>query len=147
MRILVVDDEPAVREALDRALRLQGYDVALCQDGADALVRLRAQLELSRGLHGLSAAKDGGLRGESSAPHGPRRWLRPARGMSFRQRLIVVAAIAVAVAVVLASLVIFFVVRAQLRTQVDDSLEKKAAEVVEQHHEQVIVTPDGRRLR
>jgi two-component system response regulator MprA len=40
MRILVVDDEPAVREALDRALRLQGYDVALCQDGADALVRL-----------------------------------------------------------------------------------------------------------
>jgi two-component system response regulator MprA len=40
MRILVVDDEPAVREALDRALRLQGYDVALCRDGADALVRL-----------------------------------------------------------------------------------------------------------
>ena len=67
--------------------------------------------------------------------------------MSFRHRLIVVAAIAVAVAVVLASVVIFFVVRAQLRTQVDDSLEKKAAEVVEQHHRQVIVTPDGRRLR
>jgi two-component system sensor histidine kinase MprB len=67
--------------------------------------------------------------------------------MSFRQRLIVVAAIAVAVAVVLASVVIFFVVRAQLRAQVDDSLEKKAAEVVDQHHEQVIVTPDGRKLR
>jgi two-component system response regulator MprA len=40
MRILVVDDEPAVREALDRALRLQGYDVALSPDGADALMRL-----------------------------------------------------------------------------------------------------------
>jgi two-component system, OmpR family, response regulator MprA len=40
MRILVVDDEPAVREALDRALRLQGYEVALCPDGADALMRL-----------------------------------------------------------------------------------------------------------
>jgi len=67
--------------------------------------------------------------------------------MSFRQRLTVVAAVAVAVAVVLASVVIFLVVRAQLRAQVDDSLRKKAAEVVEQHHEQVIVTPDGRRLR
>jgi two-component system response regulator MprA len=40
MRILVVDDEPAVREALDRALRLLGYEVALSADGADALVRL-----------------------------------------------------------------------------------------------------------
>jgi two-component system, OmpR family, response regulator MprA len=40
MRILVVDDEPAVREALDRALRLQGYEVALSPDGADALGRL-----------------------------------------------------------------------------------------------------------
>ena len=40
MRILVVDDEPAVREALDRALKLQGYEVGLSVDGADALMRL-----------------------------------------------------------------------------------------------------------
>ena len=36
MRILVVDDEPAVREALDRALRLEGYQVELAADGRQA---------------------------------------------------------------------------------------------------------------
>jgi two-component system, OmpR family, response regulator MprA len=36
-RILVVDDEPAVRSSLDRALRLAGYDVALAEDGSVAL--------------------------------------------------------------------------------------------------------------
>jgi two-component system response regulator MprA len=39
MRILVVDDEPALRAALQRALRLEGYDVALAEDG-DAALRL-----------------------------------------------------------------------------------------------------------
>ena len=37
MRILVVDDEPAVRDAVDRALRLAGYDTELAADGAQAL--------------------------------------------------------------------------------------------------------------
>ncbi len=37
MRILVVDDEPAVREAIERALRLDGYDVELAEDGERAL--------------------------------------------------------------------------------------------------------------
>jgi two-component system, OmpR family, response regulator MprA len=37
VRILVVDDEPAVREAVDRALRLEGYDTELAQDGRQAL--------------------------------------------------------------------------------------------------------------
>jgi two-component system response regulator MprA len=40
MRILVVDDEPAVRTALERALRLEGYEVELAADGAEALQRL-----------------------------------------------------------------------------------------------------------
>ena len=37
MRILVVDDERAVRESLRRALQLEGYEVELAEDGADAL--------------------------------------------------------------------------------------------------------------
>ncbi len=40
MRILVVDDERAVRESLRRALELEGYDIDLAADGAEALSRL-----------------------------------------------------------------------------------------------------------
>ena len=40
MRILVVDDERPVRDALDRALRLEGYDVDLAEDGQEALLSL-----------------------------------------------------------------------------------------------------------
>jgi two-component system, OmpR family, response regulator MprA len=36
-RVLVVDDEPAVRRALERALKLESYDVALAADGEEAL--------------------------------------------------------------------------------------------------------------
>jgi two-component system response regulator MprA len=40
MKILVVDDERAVRESLRRALELEGYEIELAVDGADALARL-----------------------------------------------------------------------------------------------------------
>jgi two-component system response regulator MprA len=42
-RVLVVDDEPAVRRALERALRLDSYDVALAADGEEALDALAAK--------------------------------------------------------------------------------------------------------
>lgn len=40
MKILVVDDERAVRESLQRALELEGYDVELAESGEEALDRL-----------------------------------------------------------------------------------------------------------
>jgi two-component system response regulator MprA len=40
MSILVVDDEPAVRDSLRRALELEGYAVELARDGEEALDRL-----------------------------------------------------------------------------------------------------------
>jgi len=43
VRILVVDDEPSVRDALDRALRMDGYKVQLAADGRAALDALADQ--------------------------------------------------------------------------------------------------------
>ena len=40
VRILVVDDDPSLREALRRALRLHGYEVELAANGREALHRL-----------------------------------------------------------------------------------------------------------
>ena len=37
MKVLVVDDEPSVRSALERALALERYDVSLAEDGQQAL--------------------------------------------------------------------------------------------------------------
>jgi two-component system, OmpR family, response regulator MprA len=42
VKILVVDDERAVRESLRRALELEGYEIELAEDGAQALQRLEA---------------------------------------------------------------------------------------------------------
>ena len=40
MNILVVDDDFAVRESLDRALRANGFDVQLASDGHEAFARI-----------------------------------------------------------------------------------------------------------
>ena len=40
MKILVVDDERAVRESLRRALELEGYEIELADDGTEALMTL-----------------------------------------------------------------------------------------------------------
>src|SRR5512146_80621 len=40
MKILVVDDERAVRESLRRALELEGYEIELAGDGSEALSTL-----------------------------------------------------------------------------------------------------------
>jgi two-component system response regulator MprA len=45
MKILVVDDEPAVRDSLRRALELEGYDIELAGDGQEALTKLDARLQ------------------------------------------------------------------------------------------------------
>ena len=43
-RILIVDDDPGIREAVQVALELEGYEVVLAADGHDALERIRAGL-------------------------------------------------------------------------------------------------------
>ncbi len=45
MKILVVDDERAVRESLRRALELEGYEIELAADGQEALQHLEADGE------------------------------------------------------------------------------------------------------
>jgi len=42
MAILIVDDDQAVRDALRRALTLQGYEVELASDGEEGLLKLRS---------------------------------------------------------------------------------------------------------
>ena len=40
-RVLVADDDRAIRESLERALALEGYDVVTVVDGVEALTRVR----------------------------------------------------------------------------------------------------------
>ncbi len=64
MRILVVDDERAVRESLGRALELEGYSVEYAADGGEALYRLDSEQPdavildvLMPGIDGLEVAR------------------------------------------------------------------------------------------
>ena len=71
MKILVVDDERAVRESLRRALELEGYEIELAGDGREAIERLEKEAEpdaivldvLMPGLDGLEVCKRIRLRG------------------------------------------------------------------------------------
>src|SRR5204862_6715790 len=78
-------------------------------------------------LHRLSEAQDRGWWKAAVDPDDSRRRLRAARAMSFRTRLALVAAAAVALAVVAASFAVFFIVKGQLYGSVDDSLRRSAA--------------------
>ena len=42
-RVLVVDDEPPVRDALERALSLEGYEVDLAENGGQALSKVATE--------------------------------------------------------------------------------------------------------
>ena len=65
MKILVVDDERAVRESLQRALDLEGYEVELAADGEATLERLGAATQadavildvLMPGIDGLEVCR------------------------------------------------------------------------------------------
>src|SRR3954469_22998394 len=72
MKILIVDDERAVRESLRRALELEGYEIELAADGSEALYRLEGDIEpdamildvLMPGVDGLEGCRR--LRGRGS---------------------------------------------------------------------------------
>jgi two-component system response regulator MprA len=65
MKILVVDDERAVRDSLRRALELEGYEIELAENGREALNRLASGQEpdavvldvLMPGLDGLEVCR------------------------------------------------------------------------------------------
>jgi two-component system response regulator MprA len=65
MRILVVDDERAVRESLRRALELEGYEIELAEEGREALEKLESDRQpdavvldvLMPGMDGLEVCR------------------------------------------------------------------------------------------
>src|SRR6266498_4395408 len=65
MRILVVDDERAVRESLRRALELEGYEIDLAEGGGEALEVLGSETQpdavildvLMPGVDGIDVCK------------------------------------------------------------------------------------------
>jgi two-component system response regulator MprA len=71
MRVLVVDDERAVRDSLRRALELEGYEIDLAVDGEEALRALESEQQpdavildiLMPGIDGLEVCRRARRRG------------------------------------------------------------------------------------
>jgi len=59
LRVLVADDDQAVRESLDRVLRYEGYRVDLAADGAQALLQAMAHMPDAMILDVLMPTVDG----------------------------------------------------------------------------------------
>jgi two-component system response regulator MprA len=59
VRILVVDDEPQLRRALERALKLEGYEVVLAADGDEALAAVAGSRPDAIVLDVLMPKRDG----------------------------------------------------------------------------------------
>jgi two-component system, OmpR family, response regulator MprA len=59
VRVLVVDDEPQLRRALERALKLEGYEVELAADGEEALESVGARPHDAMVLDVLMPKRDG----------------------------------------------------------------------------------------
>jgi CheY-like chemotaxis protein len=59
MRVLIADDDPAVRESLGRVLQSEGYEVVLAASGQEALVQVRL-VNLDVVLLDLNMPKIGG---------------------------------------------------------------------------------------
>ena len=95
MLVLVTDDDRAVRESLERALQLAGYEVELASDGDAAIAAIERRTPdavvldvMMPGLDGLDVTPPAPARGQprpGPAPHRPRRSRRP-RGRARRRR-------------------------------------------------------------
>jgi len=65
MKVLIVDDEQAIREALGRKLRREGFEVTLCSDGAEGLRAFHAEhpdlvildIIMAGGMDGLTVCR------------------------------------------------------------------------------------------
>src|ERR671934_69347 len=100
MRVLVVDDDRAVRDALRRALTLGGYEVRSAEGGVEGLQQVgeaRPDVQRAARLHRLSAPEARRSRRTRLDPERPRRRLRVARGraVTLRSRMGAVAGLAV----------------------------------------------------
>src|SRR5262249_33448137 len=94
-------------------------------------VRLRPAVELARGLHRLPAPQDRGGRRAAIDPDGPRSRVLAAREMTLRRRLALLSGLAVALTVLLASVLVYTLVRDRLRGDIDHDLRNQAERVTQ----------------
>src|SRR2546428_4038354 len=89
-------------------------------------LRLRSRFQLARRLRGLPATQARERRRVARDPHGSRRRVRHEGAVSFRLRVSLLAAAAVAVAAIGAAVAMYFLVQNQLIDQVDRTLAEAA---------------------